>query len=102
YHEGDVIHDTHQQVDLILMTHRTFPVVELIFPHGMRPTPVDKLLAQAPWVMYHLCYEVQSIEKTLKQWSLWSTLLKKPTPAVLFGGRRVAFIKLDSGLVLEF
>jgi len=61
-----------------------------------------------PWLnagvkIYHFAYLVESIEEALA-WARAqrAVVTVKPVPAVAFGGRRIAFVMLRSGLMLEF
>lgn len=49
---------------------------------------------------YHLCYEVDDLDAVLSESvGKGAMIISEPKPAVLFGGRRVAFVYLPYGLV---
>lgn len=47
-----------------------------------------------------MCYEVPSVEKAVAEWyERGAVLVSPPKPALLFGGRLVAFVLTPLGLV---
>lgn len=49
---------------------------------------------------YHLCYEVDDLDAALSESvGKGAMIISEPKPAILFGGRRVAFVYLPYGLV---
>lgn len=49
---------------------------------------------------YHLCYIVDNIERTVMQFQeKGAVVVSELKPAVLFGGKRVAFLLIKSGLI---
>lgn len=49
---------------------------------------------------YHLCYEVDDLDAVLSESvGKGAVIISEPKPAVLFDGRRVAFVYLPYGLV---
>ena len=53
--------------------------------------------------LYHICYEVDDLDQTLKEAvRRGNTVVSAPKPAVLFGGRRVAFIMDRSLGLIEY
>lgn len=61
-----------------------------------------------PWLssgirMYHLAYLVSDVDVALAWVStMRARVVVQPTPAVAFGGQRIAFAMLRNGLLLEF
>jgi len=47
---------------------------------------------------YHVCYEVDNLDKSLKEFQQ-SIVISKPTKAILFNNRRVAFIMTPIGII---
>lgn len=47
---------------------------------------------------YHMCYEVDSIDETIKNFEN-SIVISRPTPAILFDNRKVAFLMTPIGIV---
>jgi methylmalonyl-CoA/ethylmalonyl-CoA epimerase len=61
--------------------------------------PVERLIAKG-LTYYHVCYTTPDIEASLSRLgALGAVPVSPPTPAVLFGGRRVAFAYTLLGLV---
>lgn len=61
-----------------------------------------------PWLdkgvrIYHFAYEVPDMDQALA-WARTQRAITtvQPVPAVAFGGRRIAFVMLRTGLMLEF
>jgi methylmalonyl-CoA/ethylmalonyl-CoA epimerase len=49
---------------------------------------------------YHLCYEVANIEQSIEELTQKGAFLISPAqPAILFGGRKVAFLMFSYGIV---
>ena len=69
------------------------------------PLPGSDVLT--PWTargvrMYHLAYETRSIEGSLEELKRQrARVVSPPTPAVAFGGRRVAFLVLPTLQLIE-
>lgn len=47
---------------------------------------------------YHICYEVDHLDKSIAEFQQ-SIIISKPTEAILFNNRRVAFIMTPIGIV---
>ncbi len=47
---------------------------------------------------YHICYEVDNLDKSIAEFQQ-SIVISKPTEAILFNNRRVAFIMTPIGIV---
>jgi hypothetical protein len=95
YTVGEWIYDAEQNVNLIMCGHPgPMPDVEIIYP-AVGKSPVDALIAGRPeGLVYHVCYATADLAATLA--ALDETGLRvickaPPTPATLFGGRRVSF-----------
>jgi methylmalonyl-CoA/ethylmalonyl-CoA epimerase len=81
------------------------PRIELITPGPGNPG-LGKLLKRRGDYMYHVCYEVDAIDDGVR----WLQLddqerlveVVAPRPAVLFGGRRVAFYATPGLGLVEF
>jgi methylmalonyl-CoA/ethylmalonyl-CoA epimerase len=62
-------------------------------------TPV-KTVVEKGMSYYHVCYEVEDLERTLESYlQQGAVIASPPKPAVLFKGRRVAFVQTFYGLV---
>jgi methylmalonyl-CoA/ethylmalonyl-CoA epimerase len=81
-----------QQLDIVLMTRRGDPLVELIQPSGPESPALGwiKRIQAGP---YHTCYAVARMEPSLEAFRELGLLpVFGPRPAVAFGGARVAFL----------
>lgn len=94
--------DPLQQVHVRLGHHPSMPTVELVWP-GDGPSPIDGVLERAGAGPYHLCWEVDDLDAAadaLGDAGHRIFPVTEPTPAVLFGGRRVWFLTVHGfGLV---
>ena len=93
YTSSDQIRDELQNVDLILCTHDTEPDVEIISATDTAG-PLDEILSGQAQNIYHICYETDAIEialERLQEKGIRCQCISPPTPAILFGGRNVAF-----------
>lgn len=98
YHDvldkSDIVYDPLQKASLCMIYTNTGLDVEFI--SGEQVTRLTKKGIS----YYHLCYEVDKlndiIEIYLKNGAM---MISEPKPAILFGGRRVAFLYLPYGLV---
>lgn len=75
--------------------------IELVAPLGPK-SPVDSIL-KLGGRFYHVCYEVEDIEDTIKVWRAAGAMpLSSPKPAVAFEGRRIVFMLTHQRLLFEF
>jgi len=103
YHLDGQVFDPAQNVNLQMCYHPAHPDVEIIWP-GPTPGPVNKLNQRNPaGIVYHLCYEANDLVATLQNFEtagLHPICISPPTPALLFGGRKVSFYNvLGMGLI---
>jgi methylmalonyl-CoA/ethylmalonyl-CoA epimerase len=76
------------------------PGIELIEP-ASAASPVAKQAGRGGGLA-HLCYEVNDIEaEVARQREAGALTVREPVPAVLFGGRRVAFLYLRTRHLIE-
>ncbi len=93
YEIGEQVFDPEQNVHLRLCTSSNAPAVEIITP-GEGDGPLTPILKKYDQLFYHSCYETQDLEKSLEsleEASLRVLPVSPPTPAILFGGRKVSF-----------
>lgn len=103
YEPAEQVFDPAQNVNLQMCYHPAQPAVEIIWP-GPTPGPVNKLNQRNPaGIIYHLCYATNDLAAALDQLAaagLQPVCISPPTPALLFGGRKVSFYNvLGMGLV---
>jgi methylmalonyl-CoA/ethylmalonyl-CoA epimerase len=100
--DAKVIHDPLQQVRVTFLSRgASAPLLELIEPAAPK-SPVAGFVA-AGGGLHHLCYEVTSLDDELRcARSVGSLVVKKPLPAVAFGGRRIAWVFTRQKLLLEY
>ena len=90
------VHDPNQNAEICLITLNDDSLIELV------SGPVVEPIIQKGMSLYHLCYEVRDIEKTVKSWvEHGSFLLSPPKPAIVFNGKRVCFVMNKLG-IFEF
>lgn len=97
-----IFDDPIQQVRVtFLSTGADGTLVELVEPAGEK-SPVSSFLARGGG-LHHLCYEVADLDTHLAHMrTLRSTVVRKPQPAVAFGGRRIAWVYTAEKLLVEF
>lgn len=93
YDASEVVNDPLLGVNLRLCTHPSFPTVEIVMP-GEGQGPIDAILRRHDQLLYHTCYEVvdrAAVLYAFERADLRTIEVVGPTPAVLFGGRKVSF-----------
>jgi len=102
YYAGQIIgetariHDPLQDADLQLFELQDGSRIELV-----AGKPAQCVLGKG-LNLHHVCYEVQSVENAIEEWHRrGAVVVSAAKPAVLFGGRLVAFVLTPLGL-LEF
>jgi methylmalonyl-CoA/ethylmalonyl-CoA epimerase len=101
--DGKIIHDPLQVVRVSFLRGRgcAFTQVELVEPAGA-DSPVERFL-QRGGGLHHLCYEVGNLEEQLAfSRSVGGVVVRRPLPAVAFGGRLIAWVLTRDKLLLEF
>src|SRR6202008_1677248 len=96
-------HDSVQRVRVafIYPSHPGDPSVELVEPAGTG-SPVEKFLERGGG-LHHLCYEVEKLDKPLQIGSARGlVMIRRPQPAVAFGGRRIAWLLSRERLLIEY
>lgn len=89
-----VVYDPCQDATLAMLTLADGTRIELV-----AGPPVQTMLRKGIGY-YHLCFEVDDIESEIERLVLQkAVLLSPPKPAVLFGGRKVAFLQASYGIV---
>ncbi|WP_322050902.1 VOC family protein [Paraburkholderia bannensis] len=92
YARGEALYDPLQRVNLALWTHDALPAVEVVWP-GEGASPIDRILRHGPSI-YHTCYathDAQAWLDAMAEKEIEIVTVSAPTPAILFGGRKVSF-----------
>jgi methylmalonyl-CoA/ethylmalonyl-CoA epimerase len=77
------------------------PSVELVEPAGPG-SPVEKFLERNGG-LHHLCYEVENLDQAVRNASARGlVIIRRPQPAVAFGGRRIAWFLTRERLLIEY
>jgi methylmalonyl-CoA/ethylmalonyl-CoA epimerase len=99
---GQVFEDPHQGVKVTFLSTRPGEAqIELVEPNGEN-SPVRSFLESKGGGLHHLCYEIDDLDFELSERRLRGALLvKRPKPAVAFGGRRIAWVLTPETLLLE-
>lgn len=92
--ESEIVFDAEQQAMLCILEIANSLKIELIQGKAV------KHLAAKGITYYHLCFSVSDIESELKRLTANNAILvREPKPAVLFNGKRVAFLLTEIGLI---
>lgn len=92
--ETDIIYDPNQDAMLCMLTLEEGLELELIMGEKVNSF-VDK-----KQYIYHLCFEVADLEEALAEYRKnRDIVMSKPTPAVLFDNRPVAFVFTKIGII---
>lgn len=100
--KGEVIHDPLQQVRVTFMSRDVpGPLIELVEPADEK-SPISKFVSCGGG-LHHFCYEVNSLDDELQlARTVGGLIVKRPLPAVAFGGRRIAWVFTRQKLLLEY
>ena len=100
--DQQIFEDPLQSVKVAFLSIRpNEPQIELVEPVGDR-SPVQKFLQEKGGGLHHFCYETESLEAEVQAFrSRRAMLVKRPLPAVAFGGRRIAWVLTQENLLVE-
>ena len=101
--DGNIIFDPLQKVRVTFLdgAHVNDALIELVEP-AEPESPVSRFLERGGG-LHHLCYEVEDLESHLAFCkSVGTFIMRKPVPAVAFGGRRIAWALTKKRLLVEF
>ncbi|MEG1875993.1 MAG: VOC family protein [Lachnospiraceae bacterium] len=91
---GETVYDEKQDASLSMVTLGDGTKIELI-----AGKVVEKIVKKRNF-LYHICYEVADIEKKIEQLVEYGAMLiSESKEAILFGGRRVAFLMTPMGMI---
>ena len=93
--------DPNQKVKVLFMAHKGIDLkYELIEPAGSESPAFQWLKKRVS--MYHLCYVVRDIEKTVQELTEKGCLLiSKPISAKAFNEKKIAFLLTSENLIIE-
>ena len=101
--DGNIVFDPIQKVRVAFLegAHAHDSLIELVEP-ASPDSPVNRFLNGGRG-LHHLCYEVADMERHLAFCrSVRTVIIRKPVPAVAFGGRRIAWALTKQKLLVEF
>lgn len=101
--DGQIFHDPLQRVRVAFFSPADSrnPTFELVEPAG-EDSPVSYFLKKRVG-LHHVCYEIDDLESALREANAVGLVtVSGPTPAVAFGGRRIAWVCSRSRLLMEF
>ncbi|MDY4562835.1 MAG: VOC family protein [Candidatus Cryptobacteroides sp.] len=91
---SEILHDELQNADLCILKTDTGLDVEFISGEKVAN------LIKSRVTYYHLCYSVENIEDAIIHFEENGCIVvSDPKPAILFGGKRVAFLMTPTGLI---
>lgn len=91
---SDIVHDELQNADLCILKTDTGLDVEFISGEQVAS------LLKSRINYYHLCYSTEDIEKEISRFEeKGCVVVSELKPAILFGGKRVAFLMTPTGLI---
>ena len=100
--DGCTWDDPRQKVKVAFLATRPGEAqIELVEPAG-EDSPVARFLKEKGSGLHHVCYEVDDLEAELaamKSRGAW--IAQRPTPAVAFQGRRIAWLITHEKLLVE-
>lgn len=98
---NDIVKDSNQNVELAFMKKMNHPLIELVHPVN-ESSPVASILKKMRTTPYHTCYEISGINEKIKELNkIGFLLVMKPTPAVAFENRKIAFLYHKSFGIIE-
>ena len=97
-----IFEDPLQKVKVAFLSTRPGePQIELVEP-ASETSPVRKFLLEKGGGLHHFCYETDDLEAELKLFrSRHAITVRRPMPAVAFGGRRIAWVATRENLLVE-
>jgi methylmalonyl-CoA/ethylmalonyl-CoA epimerase len=97
---SDVVLDVIQNTNIAFLTKEGFPDIELVSLVDDK-SPVVKTLTKVGVAPYHICYEVDDIDKAIADLKKKRYIsLFKPVPAVAINNCRICYLyNVDIGLI---
>lgn len=98
---SEIIHDPIQGVSVQFWQGEDGSCIELIEPDS-ETSRVSKFLKERGGGLYHLCYEVDDLDKALQKLRRAKAFpVTKPEPAIAFEGRLVVFLITPQRMMVE-
>lgn len=104
YELGQSVYDDNQKIFCSLNTHKTLPTIELLWA-GTEKSPIDNILKNKGSSIYHLCYEVEDLDKLLEEFTannIRFLCISQPKAAILFNDRKVCFYHIHGFGIVEY
>jgi methylmalonyl-CoA/ethylmalonyl-CoA epimerase len=100
--DGQVFEDPVQKAKVaFLATRPDDPLIELVEP-TVEGAPTWRFLNEKGGGLHHVCYEVDDLEARLAEMRARRCIVvRQPTPAVAFKGRRIAWTFTPESLLVE-
>lgn len=101
YKASETVDDPIQDIRICFLDKEGMPRIELLAPIDEN-SPVNRILQSQGVTPYHLCYEVDDLEASMKYLRKEEKFVRvsKPAPACAINDRRVAFMfRKDVGLI---
>lgn len=94
YHAlSEKIIDPIQKVELLFINNENNHPIELVAPLDGNESPVSNILKKSGPILYHICYEVENIEKSIAELKTKHfVIVVNPTPAIAFNMKKVCFL----------
>ena len=103
YGFGPAMHDSEQNVNLVLCTHAQLPSMEVVSPTDT-PGPLDAIVGTGGESFYHVCYETTELTLSLAAFKSAGhrvVCVVPRKPAVLFGGRHISYYRVRGFGLIE-
>jgi methylmalonyl-CoA/ethylmalonyl-CoA epimerase len=102
YQLGEAVFDPGQKAYVQMCTSPALPNIELVYSESPE-SPVVNLTRLHDEIIYHMCFETESIEAAVRRWRVAGVRVFRIAPgmpAPLFGERTVAFYQVQGlGLI---
>lgn len=100
YVASETVEDPIQNIFICFLDKLGMPKLELLAPVDEQ-SPVNRTLAASGVTPYHVCYEVEDLDATIKELKGQRFIrVSKPVPACAINNRRVCFLyNKDVGLI---
>ena len=101
--DGVIVHDPAQKVRVTFLksANSADPLFELIEP-ASEDSPVTAAVKKGGG-LHHVCYVVDSLDEQLvRSQEQGAILVRRPIPAIAFGGRKIAWVYTRNKLLIEY